>query len=349
MTPSEEQQFRDFVLAALPGLRRSAYLLCGDRHGADDLASIAIGKVFRSWNRVSRVDEPMAYLRKMLVNAWLDERRRPWRRERSTAVLPESPAPPDPDVAQRAALFAALARLPARRRAVLVLAVPRRPERGADGRRAGLRGRHGQDPDRSRAGRPAGSVGGVGGSERKGVGMSETGVRELFLDATSDAVLGKSTVDVDAVIVRERRSATRRRVLAAGGALAAVIGLAAGIPAVVAGRDPGPAPSTGAGPAQTDTPSPLATRAEREAFALRALGEHFPGAVRRPLEYSNWDGRVSVEADVPGPPAVLLFVEALRVDASPEHPCGRPAPSSCRSYTQADGSVVMVTRVVEDG
>lgn len=121
MTPSEERQFRDFVQGALPGLRRSAYLLCGDRHGADDLASIAIGKLFRAWNRVSRVDEPMAYLRKMLVNVWLDERRRPWRRERSTAVLPDSPAPPDPDVVQRSALLALLARLPARRRAVLVL------------------------------------------------------------------------------------------------------------------------------------------------------------------------------------------------------------------------------------
>jgi len=119
--PSDERQFRDFVLAQLPGLRRSAYLLCGDRHGADDLASIAVGKLFRAWSRVRAVEQPTAYLRKMLVNAWLDERRRPWRRERSTAVLPESVAPPGPDVAQRAELFALLARLPARRRAVLVL------------------------------------------------------------------------------------------------------------------------------------------------------------------------------------------------------------------------------------
>jgi RNA polymerase sigma-70 factor (sigma-E family) len=120
VTPFEERQFRDFVAAALPGLRRSAYLLCGDRHGADDLASIAIGKLFRSWGRVSRVDEPVAYLRKMLINTWLDERRRPWRRERSTAEMPEAAAP-EPDVAQRVELFRLLGRLPARRRAVLVL------------------------------------------------------------------------------------------------------------------------------------------------------------------------------------------------------------------------------------
>jgi RNA polymerase sigma-70 factor (sigma-E family) len=119
--PDAEAQFREFVTAAMPGLRRSAYLLCGDRHAADDLVSIAIGKLFRVWGRVHRLDQPTAYLRKMLVNAWLDERRRPWRRERSTAALPE-PAPPDPpDVAQRLHLLELLARLPARRRAVLVL------------------------------------------------------------------------------------------------------------------------------------------------------------------------------------------------------------------------------------
>ena len=101
--------------------RRSAYLLCGDRHGADDLASIAIGKLFRSWGRISQMEEPVAYLRKMLVNAWLDERRRPWRRERSTAELPDAPGAPEPDVAQRVELLRLLARLPARRRAVLVL------------------------------------------------------------------------------------------------------------------------------------------------------------------------------------------------------------------------------------
>lgn len=177
--------------------------------------------------------------------------------------------------------------------------------------------------------------------------MSETGVRELFVDATSDGVLGTSTVDVDAVIVRERRAAARRRLIAAGGAVAAVIGLAVGIPAVVAGRDPSVVPSTGASP--VDTPSPLATRPEREDFAFSTLLEHFPGATRRASEYSNWDGRVMVEAELPGPPAVLLFVEALRVDADPEHPCGRPATAGCVEYPQPDGSVVMVVHDAEEG
>ena len=131
MKPTEERQFRDFVAAALPGLRRSAYLLCGDRHGADDLASIAIGKLFRSWGRISWMEEPLAYLRKMLVNAWLDERRRPWRRERSTAELPDAPGVPEPDVAQRVELFRLLGPPPVVvfAEALRVLARPHAPVR----------------------------------------------------------------------------------------------------------------------------------------------------------------------------------------------------------------------------
>jgi RNA polymerase sigma-70 factor (sigma-E family) len=119
--PSQEGQFREFVSARMPALRRVAYLLCGNTHTADDLVSIAIGKLFRSWSRVSRLEHPDAYVRKMLVNAWLDERRRPWRRERVTATVPEPPPDPGPDVAQRLRVVELLAQLPPRRRAVLVL------------------------------------------------------------------------------------------------------------------------------------------------------------------------------------------------------------------------------------
>jgi RNA polymerase sigma-70 factor (sigma-E family) len=125
MRADDERDFREFVAVRLPALRRSAYLLCGSRHGADDLVSIAIGKLFRVWRRVSRLENPDAYLRRMLVNGWLDERRRPWRREHSRAEPPEPAGgavpPPDRDVTERLTLMAVLDRLPARRRAVLVL------------------------------------------------------------------------------------------------------------------------------------------------------------------------------------------------------------------------------------
>jgi len=118
---TQEGQFREYVSARMPALRRSAYLLCGNAHTADDLVSIAIGKLFRSWSKVSRLEQPDAYVRKMLVNAWLDERRRPWRRERVTADVPEPPAHQEPDVAQRLRVVQLLGQLPPRRRAVLVL------------------------------------------------------------------------------------------------------------------------------------------------------------------------------------------------------------------------------------
>jgi hypothetical protein len=181
--------------------------------------------------------------------------------------------------------------------------------------------------------------------------MSESDVRELFRDATADAALGESTVDVDAVIGRERRSAARRRIVATAGAVAAVVGLAVAVPAVVGGRerDPSPFASTGPTAGPSGTPAALATREEREGFALQALREHFPGVVRTPVEYSNWDGRVNVEAKLPGPPVVVVFMEALRVMASPDHPCGTVEPPACAEHEQPDGSVVMVTRETRAG
>ena len=66
------------------------------------------------------MEYPDAYVRRMLLRAWLDERRRPWRRERATSVLPERAAP-TVDTTNRLAILALLAELPARRRAVLIL------------------------------------------------------------------------------------------------------------------------------------------------------------------------------------------------------------------------------------
>jgi RNA polymerase sigma-70 factor (sigma-E family) len=120
MQQADETEFREFVSARMTPLRKSAYLLCGDRHLADDLVSAAVLKLYRNWRRVRRADHPDAYLRRILVNVWLDERRRPWRREHPAAELPE-PAPAAHDHADRLALLAQLARLPPRRRAVLVL------------------------------------------------------------------------------------------------------------------------------------------------------------------------------------------------------------------------------------
>jgi RNA polymerase sigma-70 factor (sigma-E family) len=116
--------YREFVSARLDQWRRTAYLLSGNWHAADDLVSVALVRLLRHWRRVSTMDNPDAYVRRTLLRACLDERRRPWRREHVTDWLPEQPAPEQsgPEgVPDRLALLALLAELPPRRRAVLVL------------------------------------------------------------------------------------------------------------------------------------------------------------------------------------------------------------------------------------
>ena len=112
--------YRDYVAHRMDGLRRTAYLLCGDWHMADDLVSTALVKLLRHWRRISVMEQPDAYVRRMLLRAWLDEKRRPWRREHATAVLPDR-ATAVADSAERLTILAHLAELPPRRRAVLVL------------------------------------------------------------------------------------------------------------------------------------------------------------------------------------------------------------------------------------
>jgi RNA polymerase sigma-70 factor (sigma-E family) len=118
----DEEEFRGYVASRLESLRRTAYLLCRDWHLADDLVSITIGKLYRHWRRVREADNVDAYSRGVLTRVWLDELRRPWRREDATAVTPEPPAAQPADgVAERSALAQLLDGLPPRQRAVLIL------------------------------------------------------------------------------------------------------------------------------------------------------------------------------------------------------------------------------------
>ena len=121
----DAEAYREFVSARMDQWRRTAFLLCGNWHTADDLVSTALVKLYRHWTRVSGMDSPEAYVRRMLLRAWLDERRRPWRREHSQAELPErfdTGELADPSrAADQLTVLGLLAQLPARRRAVLVL------------------------------------------------------------------------------------------------------------------------------------------------------------------------------------------------------------------------------------
>lgn len=111
--------FVAFVHGSQPRLRRVAYLMCGDWHRAEDVVQTALIKLYRQWSRVDRDSDPWSYARRAVVNAAIDELRRPWRRESATDVLPETPVA---DALQLDdVVLAVLSALPAKQRAVVVL------------------------------------------------------------------------------------------------------------------------------------------------------------------------------------------------------------------------------------
>jgi RNA polymerase sigma-70 factor (sigma-E family) len=121
--PSEPAGFRDFVEARSNALLRSGWLLTGDWPSAEDLVQTALAAAWPRWTSLTRQDAPEAYVRKIMVNTYLRWRQRRWNGEVATGRLPEQQAYDDvfAQVDARQALIAALDRLPARQRAVVVL------------------------------------------------------------------------------------------------------------------------------------------------------------------------------------------------------------------------------------
>jgi RNA polymerase sigma-70 factor (sigma-E family) len=117
---SEEIEYRAYVAARLDPLRRTAYLLCRDWYLADDVVSITLGKLYRHWSRARGTGSLDAYVHRILVNSWIDERRRPWHREDPTDQVPDRAAV-ESDIVGRVDVMDLLDQLPPRRRAVLVL------------------------------------------------------------------------------------------------------------------------------------------------------------------------------------------------------------------------------------
>ncbi len=113
--------FSEFVAARRTHLRRIAYAICGDWHRADDLVQTALLKLYVAWPRLNRDGREEAYVRTIIVRADIDEHRKPWRRERATADLPQRPARDELPVEERSALFEALQALPPMQRKVVVL------------------------------------------------------------------------------------------------------------------------------------------------------------------------------------------------------------------------------------
>jgi RNA polymerase sigma-70 factor (sigma-E family) len=115
--------FDEFVRVHGDALTGLAYVLCGDRGRAEDATQEALTRLYLRWGRI---EEPLPYARRCVVNACRDQRRRSRRREhreRLAAQL-QPPAPPawvDAQVAERDRLIRALRQLPYGQRAVVVL------------------------------------------------------------------------------------------------------------------------------------------------------------------------------------------------------------------------------------
>ncbi len=113
-------EFTEFAHASWASLYRTAFLMLGDAAEAEDLVQTALAKTYAAWPKVRDVNAAPGYARTVLVNtasSWF--RKRSWRNERPTEALPDIIEERDPS--DRPAVMDALAALPPRQRAVIVL------------------------------------------------------------------------------------------------------------------------------------------------------------------------------------------------------------------------------------
>lgn len=119
----EPEGFRDYVAARQRTLLRTAWMLTGNQHTAEDLVQATLERVWPRWQRVTRDGDPDPYVRRVMINTYSSWWQRKWRGEQPTSDLPEA-ASGDDGFAQ-ADLADALRRimptLTVRQRAVLVL------------------------------------------------------------------------------------------------------------------------------------------------------------------------------------------------------------------------------------
>ncbi|GAA2306657.1 SigE family RNA polymerase sigma factor [Actinomadura luteofluorescens] len=118
---SRDDEFTAYVTSRMAWLRRVAYLLCQDWHRADDLVQSAITRLYLHWRKASAAENLDGYARTVLVRVFLAEQRGGWRqRVRVVDRMPDEAAE-SADHAGRIDLRSALAALPPRQRAAVVL------------------------------------------------------------------------------------------------------------------------------------------------------------------------------------------------------------------------------------
>jgi RNA polymerase sigma-70 factor (sigma-E family) len=85
-----DDEFAEYVAARWPRLVRAAVLLGCTPHEAEDVVQAALTRCLVKWSKVQRADDRDAYVHRILVNTFIDQRRRMWRREVPTEQLPDT-------------------------------------------------------------------------------------------------------------------------------------------------------------------------------------------------------------------------------------------------------------------
>ncbi|MGL5809976.1 MAG: SigE family RNA polymerase sigma factor [Nocardioides sp.] len=118
---AKDDAFREYVAARRPHLYRTAYLVCGDAHQAEDLVQTALTRAYGRWTTIQRAGDPDGYLRRAMVNARIDEFRKNGRRELVGLADRDMPAPEALAAEDVDLLIATLRTLPIGQRKVVVL------------------------------------------------------------------------------------------------------------------------------------------------------------------------------------------------------------------------------------
>jgi RNA polymerase sigma-70 factor (sigma-E family) len=120
---ADDCEFTSFVRANTSALLRTAYLLTGNALSAEELVQDTLVRLYPKWHRVQDADVPIAYVRRSLANAFVNDRRRASSKELVLDVLPERHDNYDAAglLADRDEAWGLLATLPDRQRTALVL------------------------------------------------------------------------------------------------------------------------------------------------------------------------------------------------------------------------------------
>ncbi|MFZ5847356.1 SigE family RNA polymerase sigma factor [Nocardioides pakistanensis] len=120
---ARDAEFEQYMAARQPALLRTAYLLTGDQHSAEDLVQTSLAKLYLSWDKVQRRELVDGYVRRIMVNEHNSLWRRAWKRkEFATDTIPDHTGVEDrPDHGERSALWEFVQTLPRKQRAVVVL------------------------------------------------------------------------------------------------------------------------------------------------------------------------------------------------------------------------------------